>query len=157
MPKTVLKHPFLKVGTVLLHDMASSVEITTEYEEVDVTAFCSDIKEAAQGLGDATVTVDFFQNFDTNSVDETLWPYSQSGGTFQLSITPGMGTTDAQRGSASATNPMYTMQARLFSYSPIAGAVGEASTTSVTFRNGSSLGLRRLTAGSLVNNAAEWW
>lgn len=68
-----------------------------------------------------------------------------------------MGTTTAQRSSASATNPMFTMQARLYSYSPIAGAVGEASTTSATFRNASSLGLRRLTAGSLVDNAAEWW
>ena len=124
---------------------------------MEFTSFCSDFKEYGQGLGDATITVDFFQDFANNKVDEILWGYSQSGGTFQLSATPGMGTTTAQRSSASATNPMFTMQARVFSYSPIAGAVGEASTTSVTFRNGSSLGLRKLTAGSLVDNAAEWW
>ncbi len=40
---------------------------------------------------------------------------------------------------------MYQMGARCFSYSPIAGAVGEASTTSVTFRSasyGGTVGLR---------------
>ena len=124
---------------------------------MEFTSFCSDFKEYGQGLGDATITVDFFQDFANNKVDEILWGYSQSGGTFQLSATPGMGTTTAQRSSASATNPMFTMQARIFSYSPLAGAVGEASSTSCTFRNGSSLGLRKLTAGSLVDNAAEWW
>jgi hypothetical protein len=38
------------------------------------------------------------------------------------------------------------MTARLFSYSPIAGAVGDASTTSLTFRNAGTAGLVRGTS-----------
>jgi hypothetical protein len=45
--------------------------------------------------------------------------------------------------SISATNPEYSMMALLYTYSPIAGAVGEAATTEVVFRNASSTGLVR--------------
>jgi hypothetical protein len=36
--------------------------------------------------------------------------------------------------------------ARLYTYSPIAGGVGDAATTSVTFRNGGTAGLTRGTS-----------
>lgn len=145
MGKTILKHPKLDIDGTNLEDRASSIEITTEYEEVDVTSFCSDIKEAAQGLGDCTWVVSFYQDFAAGEVDAVLWPLSQSGGTFLIKASPGSAVI-------SATNPLYQMGARLFSYSPIAGAVGEASTTDVTFRSasyGGTVGLQRGTTGSV--------
>ncbi len=94
--------------------------------------------------------MDFFQDFANDKVDEVLWGYSQSGGTFAIRATPGIGTTTALQGSASATNPLFKMTARLFSYSPIAGAIGEASTTTATFRNASSTGLQKVTSGTQI-------
>jgi hypothetical protein len=126
MAKFVLAHPKLDVNGTNLEDHASSLEITTEFDEVELTSFCSNYREFGQGLGDATWTVDFFQDFASGEVDAVLWPLSQSGGTFLLKASSGSAAV-------SATNPMYSMTARLFSYAPIAGAVGEASTTSVTF------------------------
>jgi hypothetical protein len=142
MAKFVLAHPKLDVNGTNLEDHASSLEITTEFDEVELTSFCSNYREFGQGLGDATWTVDFFQDFASGEVDAILWPLSQSGGTFLLKASSGSAAV-------SATNPMFSMTARLFSYAPIAGAVGEASTTSVTFRNAGTAGLTRATTGSV--------
>jgi hypothetical protein len=142
MAKFVLAHPKLDVNGTNLEDHASSLEITTEFDEVELTSFCSNYREFGQGLGDATWTVDFFQDYASGSVDAVLWPLSQSGGTFLIKASSGSAAV-------SATNPMYSMTARLFSYAPIAGAVGEASTTSVTFRNAGTAGLTRATSGSV--------
>jgi hypothetical protein len=142
MAKFVLAHPKLDVNGTNLEDHASSLEIITEFDEVELTSFCSNYREFGQGLGDATWTVDFFQDFASGEVDAILWPLSQSGGTFLLKASSGSAAV-------SATNPMFSMTARLFSYAPIAGAVGEASTTSVTFRNAGTAGLTRATTGSV--------
>ena len=136
MAKFVLKNAVISVNGVDLSSKASSVTIETTFDEVDLTAFGAVYREFGQGLGDATVTVAFFQDFDAGTVDATLWPLSQSGGTFPLLI---KSTSAAPSGS----NPQYSMTSRLFSYSPIAGAVGEASTTDVTFRNAGTAGLLR--------------
>lgn len=145
------------MGTVLLADHASSLEISTQYDEVDFTAFGNDFKEFGQGLGDATWTIDFFQDFANNEIDETLWGFSSGGGTFQIAATPGTGVTAVAQATATTTHPMYVMQGRLFSYAPIAGAIGEASKTTATVRNAAPTGLRRRTSGSLVAGAVRWW
>lgn len=142
MSKFVLKHPQLRIAGTLLHDHASSIEITSEYDEVEDTAFCSDLRTFQQGLGDCTWTVDLFSDYANNSVDDVLWPYSQNGGTFLVKAKPGSAAV-------SATNPLYSMTARLFSYSPLAGAVGDVATQSVTFRNAGTAGLTRATTGSI--------
>jgi hypothetical protein len=142
MAKFVLAHPKIDVNGTNLENKASSLEINTEFDEVELTSFSSNYREFGQGLGDATWTVDFFQDYASGSVDAVLWPLSQSGGTFLIKASSGSAAV-------SATNPMYSMTARLFSYAPIAGAVGEASTTSVTFRNAGTAGLTRATTGSV--------
>jgi hypothetical protein len=142
MAKFTLKHPKIDINGTDLENHASSIEISSEYDEVEFTSFCSDFKEYGQGLGDCTWTIDFFQDFAALNVDAVLWPLSQSGGTFLIKATAGSEAV-------SATNPLYSMTSRMFSYSPIAGAIGEASTTSVTFRNASSSGLTRGTTGSV--------
>jgi hypothetical protein len=142
MAKFVLAHPKIDVNGTNLENKASSLEINTEFDEVELTSFSSNYREFGQGLGDATWTVDFFQDYASGSVDAILWPLSQSGGTFLIKASAGSQAV-------SATNPMYSMTARLFSYAPIAGAVGEASTTSVTFRNAGTAGLTRATTGSV--------
>jgi hypothetical protein len=138
MAKIVLKDAYISVDSVELSDHCSSVTIETTFDEQDVTGFGSTYREFLQGLGDATITLALFQDFDTGSVDDTLWPLSQSGETFDVVVR-------ATSAIASATNPEYTMTGSLFNYNPIAGEVGNASTTDVSIRNASSTGLVRST------------
>jgi hypothetical protein len=139
MAKTILTNARVEVNSVVLSDHFSSVTIETARDEVDVTSFGAVNKEILPGLGDATITGDVFQDFLGGSVDATLWPLSTSTTPFTVKVRP---TTSA----ISATNPEYVLTVNMFSYSPIAGSVGEASTTTVTFRNSSQTGLVRNTS-----------
>lgn len=99
MAKFVLAHPKLDIDGTNLEDHASSLEITSEFDEVEFTSFCSDYKEYGQGLGDCTWTVDFYQDFAAGEVDAVLWPLSNTGGTFLIKASPGSVAVGA-------TNPM---------------------------------------------------
>lgn len=136
MAKFVLKNATVSINSVDLSDHISSVTIETEFDEVDVTAFGSTYREFLQGLGDATITMSAFQDFAAGEIDATLWPLSQSGATFPVAIKP----TNA---AISATNPEYQMTGALFTYNPIDGEVGEASTTEISIRNAAPTGLVR--------------
>lgn len=136
MAKFVLKTAVVTINAVDLSDHFSEITIETERDEVDVTAFGAANKELLAGLGDATITGTAFQDFAAGELDATLWPLSTSDTPFTVAVKP----TNA---AISATNPEYQMSALLFTYSPIAGAVGQASTTEVTFRNASQAGLVR--------------
>jgi hypothetical protein len=139
MAKEVLTRASVMVNSVDLSDHASSVEISSDADEVDVTSFsASRFKEFIPGMADATVTVDFFNDHAAGSVADTLQPLFTSGGTFPLRVKPDIQGT-----------VVYTMTARLYSYPSLAGAVGEANTLSVTFRNAGTLGIAR---GSVAAN-----
>lgn len=136
MGKFVLKDAVITVDGDDISDHVSSVTIETSRDEVDVTAFGAANREILAGLGDATITLEVFQDFASNEIDQNLFVHSIEDEPFEVTVRP----TDAV---VSATNPEYSMQALLFSYSPISGAVGEASTTTLTFRNASQAGLVR--------------
>lgn len=139
MAKFVLKDAYITVNGINLSDHCSSVTIETTFDEVDLTGFGATYKQIAQGLGDATITLNVFQDFAAASVDATLWPLSQSGATFPVVVR-------ATSAAKSATNPEYSMTGVLLSYNPIAGDIGAAATTDVSIRNGASTGLVRATS-----------
>ncbi len=136
MSKFVLKNPTVVINGVDLSDHCSKATIATTFNSVDVTSFGATYNAIIQGMGDAKITLDFFQDFAAGSVDATLWPLSQSGGTFLVSIKP----TNAVVGT---TNPRYDMTGVLLSYNPVDGAVGAASATSVEIPNAGTAGLTR--------------
>ena len=136
MSKFVIKNPVLLVNSVDLSDRCSQAAVATTFASVDVTTFGDVYSEILQGLGSAQVTLTMFQDFDAGMVDATLWPLSQSGSPFPVTIKP-------FSGSVSATNPLYAMTGVLLSYNPIDGAVGAASSTAVTIENSSQTGLTR--------------
>jgi len=140
MAKFVLTDAYVAVNGTAISDHLSSVTVETSADEVEFTSFgTSGFREFGAGLKDATVTADAFQDFAASNLDSILYPLYSTGGTFALEVRP---TSSA----ASSTNPKYTMTARLFSYSPIAGAVGDASTMAITFRNAGTAGLVRGTS-----------
>jgi hypothetical protein len=136
MAKFVLKNPVVTVNGVDLSNHISQATIETSFDEVDVTSFGSTYKEILQGVGDATITLSLFQDFAAGSVDATLWPLSQSGSSFPVTVKP----TNAAVG---ATNPRFDMTGVLLNYNPVDGSMGDASSTEVTIRNASSTGLTR--------------
>lgn len=117
----------LSYAGVDLTNHVRSVTINQEYEQVESTAFGATNRAFLVGLPDASVDVEFYQDFANASVDQTLSPYlgSSTGATLVIQTS---GST------VSATNPKYTMVAAIFNYSPVAGSVGEVSINNVTFK-----------------------
>lgn len=137
MGKHVLLDAYVGVNGTAISDHCSSVTIEDTADDVEFTAFTAGAyREFGQGLKNAQVTLNVFQDFAAASVDAIFQPLYQTGGTFNLEVRP----TSA---AASSTNPKYTMVSRLYQWSPIAGGVGDANTTEVTARNAGTAGLVR--------------
>jgi hypothetical protein len=141
--KQILRNAFIQVNGVNLSDHCQSVTVESTAEEIDLTAFTSaGYREFGQGFKDATVTATFFQDYAASSVHQTLQPLYDAGGTFSVYVKSDASTT-------TSTNPRIEMTtARMFGYNPIAGAVGEASTMDVSFRNAGTAGVTYGTSGS---------
>jgi hypothetical protein len=139
MAITVLTDAFISVNGVTLSDHANHVTVEDVRDEVDVTAFGATNKAIAKGLGDATITVNFFQDFAAGKTYATLQPLISSSTPVTVEVRP----TSAAR---SATNPAFVMSALLTTHNPIDGDVGAASMITGTFRNASQTGLQYLTS-----------
>jgi len=102
----------------------AAVTLDVSADEQETTAFGDSFRSRIGGLKDASVSLDFHQDFGAASVDATLWPLL--GGTAQIVIKP-------TSSSASATNPSYTFTALVTQYQPFASNVGDLATLSVTW------------------------
>jgi hypothetical protein len=139
MAKIILRNPPITVNGVDLTNHASSVEITMNNDDVDLTSFGANNKVHGVGIGDASIKLKFFQDFAAASVDATLAPIFAAKVPVPIVVKP---TTAA----VSATNPSYTMQGLMMDYTPLTGSVGQASETDVTFMNGDDTGIVRATS-----------
>jgi len=113
--------------TINASDFSSSLAAVTldiTAEEQETTAFGSAWRKRIAGLKDASVTLDFHQDFASGSVDETLW--SNLGGTVAIVIKPTNATV-------TASNPSYTFNALVTQTQPVASSVGDLATMSVTW------------------------
>lgn len=112
------------VGTTVLSTSIASVTLDITTDEVETTAFGSTYRTRIGGLKDASVSLDFHQDFGAGSVDALLFPLM--GSTVAVKIAPTSGTI-------TATNPEYQFTALVTQYQPFAGAVGDLATLSVTW------------------------
>lgn len=140
--KHVLRNAGLKIGSTDLSDHTSSVALEDTADEVEFTAFGSGYREFGQGLKTAQITATIFNDYAASQVDAVLQPLYESGGTFNVKVTADKGSP------VSGSNPLFEMVGRLYSYSPVAGAVGDANTTDVTINLGGTAGLTRATSGT---------
>ncbi len=127
------------VNGVTLSDHGNSVTVNDMRESKDITAFGATSKAVAKGLGDASISVTFFQDFAAGKVHATLQPLISS----TTPVTVEVRATSAAR---SATNPAATLSALLMSYNMLDGDVGEPSETTAEFVNASQTGMQYLTA-----------
>lgn len=141
MAKFVLTDAVITVGGADVSDHASSVTVETTTDEVDVTSYSSnEFREFTPGFKDASITATFFQDFASGETDSVLWALYTGGTAFEVTVKSDSATT-------SATNPVYKLpSARLYNYSPLAGGVGDAASTDVTFKNAGTAGLTRGTS-----------
>lgn len=140
MPKAPLRDVQVTVDGVDLSDHISSVSVPQESDDVDLTGFGAEAREHGAGIPDASMTFNFFQDFDAGSVDAILQPiYDDPDTPVEIVVKP-------KSVAVSATNPSRTMQGILLNYNPLQGAVGEANATEVTFQNADQSGIVRATS-----------
>jgi hypothetical protein len=129
MAKQVLTDAFVLVNGVNLSDHTRSVTTNDERASVDVTAMGATNTQVSKGLGDASIEIEFYQDFAAASVHATLQPLVGS-------TTPVAVEVRATSGARSATNPAILLsQAFLMNYTGLDGSAGDASTMKATFRN----------------------
>jgi predicted secreted protein len=119
-------------------DSIAAVTMDITSEEQDVTAFGgSGYRSRIGGLKDASVSLDFHQDFGAAAVDATLFPLLGSQATVVVKPTSG---------TVSATNPSYTGVFLVSQYTPFASTVGDLSTLSVSWNLAGTAGIVRGTA-----------
>ena len=110
-------------------DISSScarAELVINAAEVDVTDFGSEgWTEVIGGLKSGQVSLDFHSDFGAGAISTMLADKVGTIGT--VTVIAANGTA------ASATTPLYTANVLVNSFTPVAGAVGDLSTFSVTF------------------------
>jgi len=102
----------------------NSVELSQEADDLETTAFGSSWRTRIGGLKQASLTLNFMQDFAAGSVDATLNPLL---GTLATVVLKPNGTT------VGTTNPSYTMTCLVTQYSPFASSVGDVATLSVSW------------------------
>lgn len=124
MAKFVTTDYSITLGTTDFSSSIAAVTLEVSADEQETTAFGDSYRTRIAGLKDATLTLDFHQDFGAASVDATLWPLL--GSTVEFTILP-------TSGSVSATNPSYSGTALVTQYSPFANSVGDLATLSVSW------------------------
>ena len=124
MAKFVLTDASLVINSVDLSDHVASVTLELNSEEIDTTAMGSTFMSKTGGLKSGTLSIDFQQDFASSEVDTTMFPLFGGTTAFVLKATSG---------SVSATNPSYSGSILVNQHIPVANAVGELATMSVSF------------------------
>ena len=114
----------VKINSVDLSDHITSVTLTQNFDELEVTALGDTAHKFAKGLEAATLTLDFLNDNATATVIPTL--RAAYGTTVPVVI-------KQTSGAASATNPSYSTTVLVNNLQNINGSVADISSQSITF------------------------
>lgn len=131
MAETVLKTAYIRFGTSgalqNISDHCRSVTIAYDVETHDRTAFGSSARKFSPGLKVGSYSIEINQDFATgggsSSIDNLMYKFLGSSSGF-IWIQP---TTAV----VAADNPRYYGNVLIASYSPLSGAAGDLSITSI--------------------------
>ena len=115
----------VKINSVDLSDHCTSVTLTQNFDELEVTALGDSAHKMVKGLEASTLTLNFLNDFAAASVQATL--QAAYGTTVTAVLLPVKGTA------VSATNPLYTVSILVNNLTPLNGAVGDISNSSMSF------------------------
>ena len=125
MAKFVATDVKVLINNINLSDHIAQVSLEQTSDEIETTSFGTEWRQRiGGGLKDASISIDFHQDFGAGSVDAVLSPLFGSIAT--VVVTP-------TSGSVSATNPSFTGTFSVVQYSPVASSVGDLATLSVSW------------------------
>ena len=124
MAKFAATDYFVSINGTDFSSSLNSVELSQEADDLETTAFGSSWRTRIGGLKQASLTLNFMQDFGAGSVDATLNPLLGSIATVVIKPTSGTVTS---------TNPTFSMTALCTQYSPFSSSVGDIATLSVTW------------------------
>lgn len=125
MAKYVVTATSVKLNGADISGACARAELVINAAEVETTDFGSNgWTEIIGGLKSGQVTLDFHNDFGAGGVSALFQNLVGTIGTVEL-IPNGTAVT--------ATNPKYTTEVMVNSFTPISGAVGDLATFSVTF------------------------
>ena len=124
MAKFVATNYNIKINGADFSSAIAAVTFDISAAEQETTAFGNTFVQRIAGLKDASVSLDFHQDFGAAAVDQTLFPLLGSNAT--VTVIPN-GTV------VSATNPSYTGVFLCTEYSPMSSSVGDLATLSVSW------------------------
>jgi hypothetical protein len=139
MPKFIVTATAVKIGSTNVSDSVASATLELTSADVDVTDFSSNgWTEVIGGLKSGTLSLDIHADNGVGAITTILNPLLGTIAT--VTIAPN-GTV------GSSSNPIYTVPVLVNSFSPVAGAVGDLSTFSVSFPTSGSVSFA--TAGTV--------
>ena len=124
MAKFAATDYFVSINGTDFSTSLNSVELAIEADDLETTAFGQGFRTRIGGLKQASVTLNFMQDFASGSVDAILSPLLATLAT--VVIKPTSGTVTSQ-------NPAYQFTALVTQYSPFASSIGDLASLSVTF------------------------
>lgn len=141
MPKLVATDIKTTINGVDFSDHIAAVTLDISTDEIETTAFGgAGFRTRVAGLKDASITIDFHQDFATSgsgAVDQTIW--SNFGSLATVVVTP-------TSGSVSPSNPSYSGVFLISQTNPISSTVGDLLTQSLTWPTAGTAGIVRGTA-----------
>lgn len=129
MAKIVLTNAYISLAGVDISSFARSVTISTTYETIDTTKVGDSDRSVIAGVATNSITLDLMQDFASSQLEQLIYPTNATkklGTTVAMEVRP-------QNATVSATNPKYTFNAVITSWSSINAAVGALSTIQVTW------------------------
>ncbi len=141
MAKFVATDVSVSINGQSFSDHVAAVTLEVSSDEIETTAFgTGGWRTRVAGLKDASITIDFHQDFATTgsgAVDQTIW--NNFGSLATVVVVP-------TSGSVSASNPSFTGIYVVSQTQPVASTVGDLATMSVTWASAGTAGITRGTA-----------
>lgn len=103
---------------------AVTLDIVSEEQETTSFGTAGGFRTRIGGLKDATVSLDFHQDFGASSVDSTLFPLLGTNASIVIKPTSG---------DISATNPSYSFDCLVTQYQPFASSIGDLAALSISW------------------------
>lgn len=120
MARIVLTNAQVVFGTTDISSYVTSVTLTSTYDVVETTAFGNTARTRVAGLADNSIALEFNQDYASGALEATIYP--TLGTAVSMTVRP-----------VASASPAYTFNALVSEWTPLAGAVGELATASVTW------------------------
>jgi len=111
------------VGTTTITDHVSTVSLTREIDQVEITAMSDNIQNMIGGVERPQLGLELYNDFAASSVNSLF--EDALGTKLNIKLIPVAGTV-------TATNPSYTMSCLISSWTPVNGAIDSVASVSVS-------------------------